>query len=163
MHSCSFPDKIPHKPQQMPQVRFMRSMHKGSNQDEPTKNQETEPQRANPEISPPCFSSYKSRSGDALQKQRERSLGIWAIVSIKGDLKYPLAKFPKHIWLLIHFSVLQDQLFESKASAYLLIATGNIVRNIWNFRGTLWVLAELMDGLFNHYDSPPIQIRLIII
>lgn len=108
MHGCSFPDKIPHKHRQMPQVRFMGSMHKESNQDEPTKNQETEPQRANPESSPPCFSSYKSRSGDALWKRRERTLGIWAIVNIKGDLKYPLAKLPKRIWLLIHFSILQD-------------------------------------------------------
>lgn len=40
MHGCSFPDKIPHKPRQMPQVRFMGSRHKGSNQDKPTKNQE---------------------------------------------------------------------------------------------------------------------------
>lgn len=78
---------------------LMGSVHKGSNQDEPSKYQGTGAQRAILRCHRPVSTDISEEVADTLLKQRERTLGVWAIVNSKGELKHPLAKCPMPTWL----------------------------------------------------------------
>lgn len=67
----------------------MGSVHKGNNQEEPTKYQRMESQKAI--LGCHHAVSMDVSQGDAtILKQRERTLGIWAIINTRVTLNTPL-------------------------------------------------------------------------